>query len=530
METNPKKRRRTASGGKKASNPALAWLKKNTYFNLKKYPYSQYGTAHLRRGQDLTLATYGPSWAEATADQRAARESHGWTGKGKYSIGRAWRKSGLGKTVAKSARSLLKAGTAKAISAMSGAGLYGGQGLYNDNQLISGGRAAMSGRFAGDETDTLTITDCEFVKDIFAPTITGSTSAYASQTIDANPGLATFAPNLSQIACNFVECEFKQLIFELRPVISESNVNNGLTGACMMVFNYDPANGNPYDNKEDIMQAHGSISGKIVDGLRCGVECDPVKTKKTEFFIRTGPVPYGRNTDDFDIGQLVIATNNIPSAFSNQQIYELWVYYTVDLRKRKAGAMRLNNQQRDLFVCSGDTGTANVPQNQFVSGANGVCASQQNNIGGQLTSSGQSRWDYTFPPDVNGLFEIRVLCEGSAFTYSGTPNLTFPTNAPTLSAVNDIYAAVNAGVAGDLPSPFVYNNGTTQFIFIYHLKVKSVVGGVANSIRFDSTVNGGNITQWSFEVSEISMNHFTKPTLPRPILVNMADNAVVVPA
>lgn len=468
---------------------------------------------------------FGLNSKSATDAQLLNRKMHGYKGAGAYSLGRAWRRSGLGKTVARAGRSLIRAGAAKAISAMSGAGLYGGQGEYNANALISGGRMSVSGGFAGNETDTLTISDCEYVKDIFAPQIASGTSGFASQTIDANPGLAAFAPNLAQIAANFVECEWQQLVFELRPVISESNVNNGLTGAAMMVFNYDPANGNPYDNKEDVMQAHGSVSGRIVDGLSCGVECDPDKVKETEFFIRTGPVPYGRNVDDFDIGQLVIATNNIPAAFSNQQIYELWVYYTVDLRKRKAGAMRLNNQQKDLFVCSGNVATANFPQNQFIAGVDGVCASQQNNIGGLLTSPGQSRFQYTFPPDFNGYVEVRLFIEGAAMTYSGNPSVTLSTG--TLSLMSDIYGSTQ--VAGDTPTALIYNNGTTQAMYIFHLKVKSVVGGNANNFILDTTTNGGTMNQWSLEVMELTSNHFSKPAVPRPVLVNTTDGTIVVP-
>lgn len=230
-----------------------------------------------------------------------------------------------------------------------GMGRYGGMGRYTaSNQLIAGGRMAPKAIAKNDETDTIVITDCEFVKDIFAPTIpvpSGDSchvaSGFAQQQLQINPGLSGFAPNLSQIAGNYSEYSIKQLVFELRPVISETTVNNGQTGTAMMVFNYNP-NEDPYDNKEDIMQAHGSVSGRIVDQIRCGVECDPRKNKDSEFFVRTGPVPYGKDNDEYDLGVLTLATNNIPYQFSNQQIYELWVYYTVELRKRKSGALKLN--------------------------------------------------------------------------------------------------------------------------------------------------------------------------------------------
>jgi len=277
-----------------------------------------------------------------------------------------------------------------------GKGLYGSQqigggGAYkmnsaknSSNQLIAGGRQAPRTLAKNDETDTIILSDCEFVKDIFAPSILSGSSSFASQLVGVNPGLAGFAPNLSQIACNYTEYELQQLVFELRPVISENNVNDGQSGIAMMVFNYN-SNDDPFDNKEDVMQAHGSVSGRIVQPITCGVECDPRKTNKTKFFTRTGPVPYLKDNDEYDMGVLTIATNNIPVNFSNKQIYELWVHYKCLLRKRKAGAMRLNNQQRDIFVCSGDVLAASAlykssSATQFVGGASGVLASQQNNL------------------------------------------------------------------------------------------------------------------------------------------------------
>lgn len=525
------KRRRIT---KADSSPALNYLKKSLYFDLKKFPYSKYGRGFFKRGTEENLDNFGPSYNEADERQKSNRERLGYRGKGKYSFGKFMRKSGL----AKVGRNIITAAGDKAVASIAGMGMYGGQGLYTnkssyntmDNQLIDGGMRASKGYFSNDEQDSITISDTEYIKDIYAPTITtgpGTSSGFASQLIETNPGLASFAPNLSQIAANFTEVEYHQLIFELKPVLSENNVNNGQSGTGMMVFNYDASSGNPYDNKEDVMQTHGAVSARLTEGMRCGVECDPAKTKNTEFFIRTGPVPFQRDADEFDLGNLVVCTNNIPAEFSNRQIYELYVYYTVTLRKRKPGAIRLNNQQKDLFVCAGDVGQANFPQNQFIGGRDGILASQQNNIGGLLTSPGQSRLIYTFPPDFNGFVEVRLFVEGATMGYSGTPGIGSLPATGTITPLQDIYGSVS--VAGDLPTFQVFNVGTTQFMYVAHLRVKSVVGGTPNSFQLDTTLNAGTVAGWQFEIVEITNNHFFKPTIARPILINQVDGQVYVP-
>lgn len=400
--------------------------------------------------------------------------------------------------------------------------MYGGQGDYTDNALIAGGRDSQAVHAANDETDAIVISDCEYVKDIFAPVIASGSSSFASQTVPCNPGLQAFAPSISQLAINFTEYEILQLVYELRPVISESNVNNGLTGIAMMVYNYNP-NDDPYDNKEDVMQAHGSVSGKITDMLRCGVECDPTKTNRTKFFIRGGPVPYGRDNDEYDMGVLTIATNNIPAAFSNQQLYEMWCSYTIRLRKRKPGALRLLNQQRDLFVCSGDVAFGSLFSSQFVGGVNGVCASQQNNIGGSVSSTVAQTLVYTLPADFNGFLTLGLYLEGTGIAGTGGLNVTYTGN---VVAVSDMYAA---GTAGDAPANQFNQGSATGFYIELHVKVRSATGGVNNAISVNPVYTAGTFTQWQLDVRELTTAHWQSRSVNRPLLINVTDNAVVTP-
>ena len=481
----------------------------------KRFPPSKFGTVYLKRGQPDSVAMFGSSYGSATDAQKAARRNYGWRGAGLYGGQGAYGLRSLGRSAGGIiGKSLGNKSIGAAIGASLGgsASKYLGMGEYTANQLIAGGRSSMDVEGQHDETDTLILTDCEYVKDIYA----SSATQFASQTINCNPGLPGFAPNLSQIACNYTEYELLQLVFELRPVISESNVNNGNTGTAMMVFNYNP-NDDPYDNKEDVMQAHGSVSARIIDHLSCGVECDISKTKNTKYFIRTGPVPVGRDHDEYDHGVLTIATNNIPTAFNNLQIFELWVYYKVALRKRKAGALRLVNQQKDWFICNGDRTFSGFQGCVTDTAQTGLMIAQQSNLGGRVTAGAAQVMTYTFPADFNGVVELRLILEGTGFTATG--NFT-PTTTGNVTGITDIYAS---GVtAGDTPQPYtVWQSGSTYGI-IAHYKVRSATSNVDNSITLTGALSAGTVSQISLEVQEYTNSFWQSKTNYTPVTLNYA--------
>lgn len=474
---------------------------------------------------------FGQSKALATRKQLLNRAAAGYTGRGMYG---GQGKYGLGKAMNRArgyiagATKLAGAGMAayNTVKGFSGGGMYGGQGAYG-NALMEGGEMSMKVYHQDDETDSITLTNREFVKEIYAPTntVVGSSSSFASEIIQVNAGLPSFAPKLSAIAANYQQYEIKQLVYELVPLISESNVNNGLTGTIMMVFNYDPTS-DPFDNKEDVMQSSGAVSGRIVDHLTCGVECDTNKTKDTEYFIRTCPVPYGRDADEFDHGRLIVATNNLPQVFSNLTIAELYVYYTVELRHFKPGTIRLNGQQRDLWVTS-STALNNrtqlqTPVDNFAN--NEVLYAQQSNLGCELKSGGPQAWSLTFPPDFSGYVEVRINLEGTTLV---GPSWTITKAAGVnVEEVADMYAV---GGAGDAPasSHGVLALGQLNASFTAHLKVRAATSNTPNLVTFtNSGAGGGQVSQWSFEVIEISQNYFQSRKNPIPVFQNVANGLI----
>lgn len=518
------KRQRDANGSARNSNAVRRAIAINSKIN-KKFPYKTYGRAYLQRGTEENIQNWGKTWKEATPEQRETRRRFGYYGQGKYSF-----RNFLGDARKAIGSKILRAAENRIVGAISGGGipgmgLYGGQGSYSANQLMDDGRSSSTMSGANDETDEITISDTEFVQDIYAPTINSGSSSFNSQILSCNPGLPQFAPNLSQLAANFTEYELLQLVYELRPVISDSNVNNGLTGIAMMVFNYN-ANEDLYDNKEDVMQAHGSVSGRIVDKIVCGVECDPAKINETQFFIRTGPVPYGKDNDEYDMGQLTIATNNIPSTFSNLQIYELWVTYRVKLRKRRPAVLKLLNQIKDIFKSNDTVNCTSLFSNIATAGQNGVGASTQNNIGGSLTSSGSQNIKYTFPAALNGNFQIMFLMDGTGMTTSGTPvTVTLTGNVTKLL---DMYGAYGDGGTNDTPDwyTFSFSQGD-QAIVIIHIKVRSATSGTDNTFNLAFGFNGGTNTQWQLSIEELTSQHWQSKTKPQPLFQNITDSTIL---
>lgn len=505
------------------------------------HPASEFGRAYMRRGTPEGIAEFGETWKKANAEQRLNRQLSGWTGRGKYaSFGKSLRAmSGYAKTLGKVARTVGKTAVegaknyAAARSALTGGGLYGGQGKYDQvyNQLMDASDdkgAIVTG--SNDETDSITITDREFVKKVYAPAITQATapainySSFAQETLNVNPGLQSFAPNLSQIALNFGEVEFHQLVFELRPVVEPSVAGNGNVGSAMMVFNYNP-NEDPYDNSDDILQSHGSVSSKITDGLTCGVECDPSKTNKTKFFIRNGPVPYQKDADEYDIGVLTIATEGIPQQYSNSSIFELHVYYKVTLRKRKAGAIKLMNEQMDMFIATGSIASSSLFSGQFITGNGGVLASYYNSIGGRLTAPAVRTLLYTFPASYQGLVRVRLWLEGASSAFTGVTRDLFG----NISAVNDMYGP---NLAGDVRSPesFVEMYSTDGAYYETTLRVRNSTAGVDNSVRLlIASSTASTVQSWTLTVYEHTANHWTSRTNPQGVFVNVTDGIVYAP-
>lgn len=383
------------------------------YTGLKKYPWKKYGRMFVERGTEANINNFGASWKTASADQQARRTEHGYYGAGAYRGGVKLRNLSKYLGVRNVGRQVLQQGTDRLISGMGGYG-YTGSGSYND--LVNAPAGA-------DTADNLTITLREYITDVTVPVTAG---AFQNITWSLNPGIQSVFPWLSQIAGNYDEYEFKQLVFEYKPTIDASTVGNGQTGTIMLVTQYNPGQ-QAFTDKEAILQTFGSQSAKLTEPAIHGVECDPAKMNDKQLYVRGGPVAVGEDIKTYDHGVLNLAILGAPSAFAGQQCGELYVYYTVTLKKKRFYVARGMAIQRDIFQNTNPT-SANDPW-QYANYAN-MYKGQQNNIGviiagrawpksmtglsADIPDVNGTPTHVIFPNQLTGYFKVKFMVEGNS--------------------------------------------------------------------------------------------------------------------
>ena len=124
-------------------------------------------------------------------------------------------------------------------------------------------------------------------------------------------------------------------MFHFKSTVSAAISDTGATGTLIMATNYN-ADAPGFLSKESMMQYHGANNTRLDESMDHGVECDPSKNAGTTIrYVRTLPVVDGQQKKEFDLGKFQWAVVNIPSAYNNQQVGELWCSYTVKLGKPK---------------------------------------------------------------------------------------------------------------------------------------------------------------------------------------------------
>lgn len=359
---------------------------------------------YLPRYTQLGIARYGANYAVANAEQRAARAQDGYVGAGAYRRRRLRRRmmrgrgGYIGSMLGKLAGGFLGGPEGAMIGSQLGdkAGdwLYdqakglvdkqvskaSGSGAYAVNDLVSsGGTTFEVPEFVPHADGTrITISNREYVGDVFGP---DATNTLQVESYDVNPGLNRTFPWLSQIACNFEEFTLHQCIFTYKTTVAEFAAQSGQMGSVIGVTQYN-VNNPPFTEKRAMLEYDGSKSCKTSENLMIGVECDPSKLSgSVGKYIRSAPVPMQSDKSLYDHGQFNIGITDIPATYINQQLGELWVSYTVELRKPRFFSARGFAILRDTFCCVQN----NTSQTPFsVRTNNFALMGQQNNLGCKL--------------------------------------------------------------------------------------------------------------------------------------------------
>lgn len=356
-----------------------------------------------------------------------------FTGSGKYSFGKAFRNI-VGK---QAGRSLRDAVMEKIVNGVRGDGLYTGSGAYTKkkkpkkrfssrsykrrtsttkaargrpkpwgNNLVRGTRSRSNANFKTmiNETGDVIITHREYLGDIYGPT-----TQFNNQSFQLNPGVEQTFPWLSQVASNYEEYEFKQLVFSYRSVTTD--VGSSTTGQCgtiVMATNYNP-DAKPFYDKGQMLEYAHAMSCKTTESMTHGVECDPKKSALTSrLFVRSGPPPPGTDDlKDYDTGKFQLAICNAPTSYQNLPIGELWCYYKVLLSKPKIFTGRGNAISRWFAIGN------NVSYGAKPTLRNGMISTQiytdsQNNLPCQLTG-GNGNWTVTLPANRGGAFCLKTM-------------------------------------------------------------------------------------------------------------------------
>lgn len=484
-----------------------------------KYPYSTYG--RMKRGTPLGLQAFGATYKLANEAQRARRKELGYIGRGKYMrgrggyfgklIGTALGGKKLGKLFSSAGDMMFdgsRIGSAlDAAGKMIGRGMYTGQGSYSssvDNSLIHGDTLGVP-HFQG-EQDGGRVTVChrEFIGNIYAPALL---APFSVQTYRINPGLESTFPWLAQIAANYEEYEMKQLIFTYRSTVADFASASGQVGQVLMATQYNN-NKDPFYEKVTMMQYDGAMSGKTSETQLHGVECDPAKLSgHPGKYVRVAPVLPDEDLNDYDHAQFNIAVADAPSTYANQALGELWVSYTVELRKPKFFTGRGLAISRDSFLTLSGTNT-----NPF-NGSNNLTA-QSNNIGCRfIRASTATSGLIIFPAGWSGNVEVRVIVSDAPEGLGQALGLT-TTLTGNIARIADIVAGGGQGdryrseiaaldINGPAPLP---SSANPKFIYIGHFRIQNATNGIENTLRLAWIGNAAStVQQTEVDIQEYNM-------------------------
>ena len=328
----------------------------------------------------------------------------------------------------------------------------GGMGAYGGGKIVRSGEAGVvtnglmnipgSGphlvNFGSGAGQTIAITHREFVTNVYAP----SNELFTNTQYNINPGLYDTFPWLSQLAQNFDEYTLVQCAFQFRSLVTDFAANSGQVGTVILATQYNN-NDSPFTTSRQMLNYDGAMSCKTSQTDFQGVECDPSKLSMgVGKYIRTAAVTSGQDINTLDSGIFNLAIEGVPSTYFNQKMGELWVSYTVHLRKPKEYASLGLGIDTDIFLHP----LLSIPQSPVNQITNIVSGFNANQLAGQTNSVGSTcTWavvnqllacTISFPPSASGSYEILLLMNA---VYKDTVQSTaFPNaRAGTYTSVGD---------------------------------------------------------------------------------------------
>lgn len=350
-----------------------------------------------------------------------------------------------------------------------GRGAYGrgayGRGAYSNepatNSLFTDSKLQRSNfKSFGDETGRIVVSRREYVTRVVSP---AAPADFSNTSYSINPGLSGVFAWLSQIASNFEEYEFHDLVFSYQPVISTATTT-GAMGSVVVACNYNA--GSPkFQSFREMVEYQGAIETRVCDPIHFGIECDPAKNAGHDMeYVRSGAVPQGEDIKSYDIGTFQMATSDVSATAypAGTLLGHVYVEYTVRLGKPKLYAALGKTILTDMII--GNVGcTAALPfgtQPEF---------SEQNSLGGQMTNVGISV--YTFPNNFSGTVFVEMQ---STSTVADDRDVTMTTAG----------AITNLRISGYSGATYNAEAFGTNGMKSSYYKIEQQVGAVPNTITF----------------------------------------------
>lgn len=176
----------------------------------------------------------------------------------------------------------------------------------------------------------------------FIGNVTGTTE-FTVSSYSINPGLATFAPWMSDVAKGFSKWTPKGIVFEYRPTSGFVSGGDTALGTVLMATQYN-LNDAPFADKQTMESYMFSTSIPPYQGVLHPVECAPGDQVVRNLFVRDGDVPFGSDPKFYDLGTFSIATQGTP----NNVIGEVWVSYDVELTVPRLADLAESNGTQHL--------------------------------------------------------------------------------------------------------------------------------------------------------------------------------------
>lgn len=227
-----------------------------------------------------------------------------------------------------------------------------GHGDYNikSNSLIKGPHSAMSGAKFSTEKRGTRITEREFLGEVKAGSLSGSSTVFTLNEHNINPTDPITFPWLSNIAYLFDQWEPHGIVFEFVSTSSEYNGSSQALGTVIAATDYDPYDP-PYPDKQAMENADYSCSTKPAHGMLHGIECDPRERPTPILYTSTSN---GAPLTSTTLGTFGLATQGCSVA--NVTLGELWISYDITFYKKQLEPITVPYCQITTAVCALNTG------------------------------------------------------------------------------------------------------------------------------------------------------------------------------